>query len=179
MKLKPKAYFDLFLIVFFGAVVIGAMGFNAKARLIPLIVGLPCLTMAIAQFILDLGKGGKKGISGEEELFKGVMDKLIHQEIVKEKEGGEKKAKKESGEAKRFFTTVFWVLFFVGCLYVFGFSMAIPLFTIFFMRYKREKWILTLCTAAGLWVIIYVAFAIAAGIDLYPGLVIEMIRGTR
>ncbi len=177
MKLKPKAYFDIFLIIFFGAVVIGALGYNARARLIPLIVGLPCLTMAIAQLILDLGKGRKKGISGEEELFKGVMEKLIHQDIVKEEE--EKKEKKGSGEARRFFKTVFWILFFVACLYVFGFSIAIPFFTILFMRYKREKWVLTLCTAAGLWVLIYAAFAIAAGIDLYPGLVIEMIRGTR
>ena len=177
MKLKPKAYFNLFLIIFFAAVIIGAMGYTHKARLIPLVVGLPCLAMAIAQFILDLGKGGRKGISGEEELFRGVMEKLIHQEIVTEDE--EKKEKKDSGERKRFFQTIFWILSFVACLYVFGFSIAIPLFTILFMRYKREKWVLTLCTAAGLWVVIYVAFAIAAGLDLYPGLLIEIIRGTR
>ena len=57
MKLKAKVYFDLFIIVFFAAVIIGAMGYTRKARLIPLVVGLPCLAMAIAQTILDLGKG--------------------------------------------------------------------------------------------------------------------------
>ncbi len=177
MKLKPKACFDIFLIIFFGAVIIGAMGYTHKARLIPLVVGLPCVAMAVAQFILDLGKGGKKGISGEEELFRGVMERLIHQEIVTEE--GEKKEKEKSGENRRFFLTIFWILLFVACLYVLGFSMSIPLFTIVFMRYKKEKWLLTLSTAAGLWVVIYAAFAIAAGIDLYPGLIIEIIRGTR
>ncbi len=176
MKLKPKAYFSLFLIIFFGAVIIGAMRYNAKARLIPLVVGLPCLAMAIAQFILDLSKERKKGISGEEELFKGVMEKLIHQEIITEEE---KKEKKTLGVRKRFFMIVFWILFFVACLYVFGFSIAIPLFTILFMRYKREKWVLTLSTAAGLWILIYIAFAVAAGIELYRGLIIDLLLGVQ
>jgi hypothetical protein len=47
------------------------------------------------------------------------------------------------------------------------------------MRYKREKWVLTLSTAAGLWILIYIAFAVAAGIELYRGLIIDLLMGVQ
>ena len=51
--------------------------YTRKARLIPLVVAIPCLVISIAQFVLDLvGKGGKKGRSIEDDLFHGVMEKI-------------------------------------------------------------------------------------------------------
>ena len=175
MKLKAKSFFSLFLILFFGVVIVGALGYNPKARLIPLVIALPCLAMAIAQFILDLGKGRKRGISGEEELFREVMEKVAHQEIVIDEE--EKKEKKSSIEAKKLFNSIFWILGFSALTFLFGFLITIPLFTILFMRYKKESWRLSLSCAAGLWLSVYLSFVIAAKVTLYEGFIFRLFSG--
>ncbi|NWG75669.1 MAG: tripartite tricarboxylate transporter TctB family protein [Rubrivivax sp.] len=172
MKLKAKSFFSLFLIFFFGVVIVGALGYNPKARLIPLVIALPCLAMAIAQFILDLGKGRKRGISGEEELFREVMEKVTHQEIVINEE---KKEKKSSREARELFNSIFWILGFSALIFLFGFLIAIPVFTILFMRYKRESWWLSFSIAGGLWLSVYLSFVVAAKQTLYEGFIINFL----
>ncbi|MDI7260714.1 MAG: tripartite tricarboxylate transporter TctB family protein [Thermodesulfobacteriota bacterium] len=175
MRLKVKDFYNLFLILFFLAVIIAALGYNPKARLIPLVIALPCLGMAIAQFILDLGRGGKKGSSMEDELFQGIMKKVYHMDIsaddqVKEKKWGLEKTKRLSG-------SIFWILCFVASIFLLGFLTAIPLFTIIYMRFKRESWLLSLSCAAGLWLTVYLAFVVAAKTTLYEGLIFRLFGG--
>jgi len=175
MKLRSQSLFTLFYIFFFVFVIIGAIGYNAKARLIPLVVAIPCLAMSILQFTLDLRKQKVKGRSIEDDLFHGVMEKMIHQEVIATED--EKKGKKRSGKAKPFFKIVLWLLFFYVSVFLFGFLITIPLFTILFMRSKGERWLPTFSCAAGLWLTIYLAFVVAARISLYEGLVFRLFGG--
>ncbi len=174
MKLKSKSMFTLFYIFFFTVVIIGSMGYTRKARLIPLVVAIPCLGFSIAQFVLDQRKGGKKGRSIEDDLFHGVMEK-VHQEIIP---GGEEKEKKRGTEKTRaFFKIVGWIGVFYVSTFLFGFLVTIPLFTILFMRTRKERWITSVACAAGLWVTIYLSFAVIAKISLYEGLVFRLLGG--
>jgi hypothetical protein len=175
MKLKPKSYFTLFYILFFAVVIIGSLGYTRKARLIPLVVAIPCLGMSIAQFFIDLRKGKKKGRSIEDDLFHGVMEKVIHQEVVTEGEKEEEKTGME--KTKAFFKIIGWILIFYLSIFLFGFLIAIPLFTILFMRFERERWFLSAACAAGLWLTIYLSFSVAAKISLYDGLVFQLLSG--
>ncbi len=175
MKLKPKSYFTLFYILFFAVVIIGSLGYTRKARLIPLVVAIPCLGMSIAQFAFDLGKGRKKGRSIEDDLFHGVMEKVIHQEVVTEKEKEEEKTGEE--KTKAFFKIIGWILIFYLSIFLFGFLIAIPLFTILFMRFERERWLLSAACAAGLWLTIYLSFSVAARISVYDGLIFQLLSG--
>ena len=175
MKLRSQSLFTLFYIFFFVIVIIGAMGYNTKARLIPLVVASPCLAMSIIQFILDLRKQRGKGRSIEDDLFHGVMEKMIHQEVIVAED--EKKEKKRSGKTKPFFKIVLWLLFFYVSVFLFGFLITIPLFTILFMRSKGERWLPALSCAAGLWLTVYLAFVVAARISLYEGLVFRLFGG--
>jgi hypothetical protein len=174
MKLKPKSYFTLFYILFFAVVIIGSLGYTRKARLIPLVVAIPCLGMSIAQFVIDLGKGRKKGRSIEDDLFHGVMEKVIHQDVVTE---GEKEEKTGAEKTRGFFKIIGWILIFYLSIFLFGFLIAIPLFTILFMRFERERWFLSAACAAGLWLTIYLSFSVAAKISLYDGLVFQLLSG--
>jgi len=173
MKLRSQSLFTLFYIFFFVIVIIGAMGYNRKARLIPLVVAIPCLAMSITQFTLDLRKQRGKGRSIEDDLFHGVMEKMIHQEVIV----AEDKEKKRRGKTKPFFKIVLWLLFFYVSVFLFGFLITIPLFTILFMRSKGERWLPTLSCAAGLWLTVYLAFVVAARISLYEGLVFRLFGG--
>ena len=175
MTFRSKSFFSLFYVLFFIIVIIGALGYNSKARLIPLVVALPCLGLSIIQFALDLGKEKKRGRSIEDDLFHGVMEKMVHQEVVADDEG--KKGKKRRWEAMPFFRIIGWLLFFYVSVYLFGFLITIPLFTILFMRSKGERWILSLSCGAGLWLTIYLAFVVAARISLHEGLVFRLLGG--
>lgn len=172
MRLKAKDVYNLFFVLFFLCVIIVSFGYNPKARLIPLVIGFPCMAMAIAQFFLDLGKERKKGQSMEDELFQGVMKKVFQMEIGEDQQ--EKKKKGGSEKSRRLFESVFWILCFVALIYLFGFLIAIPFFTILYMRYKRERWVMALSCAAGLWLTVYLSFLVAAKITLYEGLVFRL-----
>jgi len=64
MTLKPKNFFSLLYVAFFAVIIVLSTGYNAKARLIPLVVAIPCLLFSVAQLIFDLlGKEKKKGRS--------------------------------------------------------------------------------------------------------------------
>ena len=176
MKLKSKSLFTLFYIAFFAAAIIGSLSYTRKARLIPLVVSIPCLGISIAQFALDLRKGGKKGRSIEDDLFHGVMEKMIHQEVVTEEQKEEKETKKRGWErSKGFFLIILWIGVFYASIFLFGFLIAIPVFTILYMRLQRERWVLSLACAAGLWLTIYLAFSVIAKIALYEGMVFRLL----
>lgn len=169
MRVKSKIFFDSFLIIFFAVVIVTALGYNRKARLIPLVIALPCLAMAIYHFFLDLKGKVEKGLSGEDELLKGIMDKV--EVTVDHKEGKEKLSPEE--KRRRFFNIVLWILGFAALIFVFGFLIAIPVFTLWFMKAKGEKWILSLSCAVGLWASIYFAFVVVAKSILYEGILFE------
>ena len=179
MKLKGKSYFSLFFIIFFAFVIIGALQYNRKARLIPLVVALPCLAMSIGQFVLDLtGKGKGKGSSIEDDLFHGVMEKLVHQEVIADDgEKKEKKGKKDRGKATALLSISLWILFFAVSIFLFGFYITIPLYTVLFMRAKGDSWKLSLSVAAGLWLTVYLSIAVAAKLSLYEGWVFQFFGG--
>ena len=164
--------FNLFIIVFFVATIITSLGYNAKARLIPLVIALPCLAMILYQFAADLlGKQKKKGISVEEELFLKTMEK-VHQEVVVEKK--EKKTDREATLA--LLNSVGWILAFVILVYLFGFLITIPLFSVIYMRAKGDSWVLSISVAAGLWLTTYLAFIIFAKISLYDALIFRLLE---
>jgi hypothetical protein len=179
MKLKGKSYFNLFFILFFLFVIIGALQYSAKARLIPLVVALPCLALAIGQFVLDLiGKEGGKGRSIEDDLFRGVMEKLVHQEVISaDEEKREKKGKKERGKAGALLSISLWIVFFAVLVFLFGFYITIPLYTVLFMRAKGDSWKLSLSVALGLWLTVYLSIAVAAKLSLYEGWVFRLLGG--
>jgi hypothetical protein len=173
MRLKPKHFFDIFLILFFAFVIITALGYNFKARLIPLVVALPCLAMAIYRFAVDLKGKEKEGLSGEDELLKDIMDKV--DVTVDHKEKKEKISSEE--KKRRFFNMAVWILGFVVLIFLFGFLIAIPVFTLLFMRYHKESWILSLSCAVGLCVSVYIAFVVIAKTILYEGLIFKFFAG--
>ena len=173
MRLKAKHFFDIFLILFFVVVIIIALGYSSKARLIPLVVALPCLAMAIYRFAVDLTGKEKEGLSGEDVLLKDIMDRV--EVAVDHKEKKEKISSEE--KRKRFFNIGVWILGFVLLIFLFGFLIAIPVFTLFFMRYHKESWILSLSCAVGLCVSVYFAFVVIAKATLYEGLIFRLFSG--
>ena len=173
MKAKTRIFFDLFLIAFFVAVVIASYQYNAKARMMPLVIAFPCLAMLAYNLISDLrGKKETKVISLEDEMFLKTMEK-VHAEVMEEKK--EKKTDRE--EAIGLLKSGAWIILYCLMIYLFGFLITIPVYTIVFMRYSEDSWTATLSTAFGLWLTIYLVFTVLAKISLYDALIFRLWEG--
>ncbi len=171
--MKAKTFFNLFMIAFFIAVIIGSYQYNTKARLMPLVIAFPCLVMSIVQLATDLrGKKKKKVLSLEDEMFLKTMEK-VHQEVVEEK----KVEKTSREEALGLLKATGWVLLYCLMVYLVGFLITIPVYTVLFMRLNDDSWLLSLSTAFGLWLTIYVTFVVLAKMSLYDALIFRLLEG--
>jgi hypothetical protein len=174
MKAKDKMeiIFGLALICFFLAVIINSYQFNVKARLMPLVIAFPCITMAAIQLASDLrGRKKKKLLSIEDEMFQKTMEK-IHVDVVEEKK--EKKTDRE--ETIALLKAGGWVVLYCLMVYLLGFLITIPLFTVIFMRSQDDSWVLALSSAFGLWLTIYLVFVVIAKISLYDALIFRLLE---
>lgn len=173
MKEKARVFFDLFLMAFFIAVIIASYQYNVKARLMPLVIAFPCLAMVVYRFVSDArGKKEKKVISLEDEMFLKTMEK-VHVEVMEEKK--DKKSDRE--EATGLLKSAAWIMLYCLMIYLFGFLITIPIYTVIFMRYSDDSWTVTLSTAFGLWLTIYLVFTVLAKISLYDALIFRLLEG--
>jgi hypothetical protein len=177
MKMKAKDKMEIFfgsvLVCFYLAVIIASYQYNHKARLMPLVIAFPCIIMAAVQLVSVLrGKKKKKVISIEDEMFQKTMDK-IHVEVMEEK-----KVKKTDREATiALLKAAGWVMLYVLMVFLFGFLITIPVYTVIFMRSQDDGWVASLSTAFGLWLTIYLVFVVLAKISLYDALIFRLLGG--
>ena len=173
MVKKGETIFNFILVVFFAVIFGISLTYNPKARLIPLLVSGISLIMSILLFLGNLLKKEKKAsLSGEDALLKSIMEKVEVEEIPAEKE---KKDLPSREKRRRLYEALFWVFGFVILIYLLGFLVAIPLFTVIFMRTKKEGWLLSLSCAAGLTALVYFAFVKLTEGDLHRGILFQII----
>ncbi len=175
MKLEGRHYFAAFWILFFAVIIITSFNYNRQARLIPLVVAIPCLAFAIYRFYVELTTGTKNnGQSGEDLILEGVKEKVAG---VSEGFRQEQKDQLDTAEKRRrFFDIVIWIGVFLLLIFTIGILYAIPIFTFGYMRSKKESWVLSLSSAAGLVAAIYFAFVVGMQTYLYEGVLTPIIR---
>lgn len=128
-----------------------ALGFPEKARLMPLMVGVPGSLLGLVQLLLE------------------IRTALAEQPQPSEKATAERR------EEGRMFLWMF--LFFLGIL-CFGFVYAAPLLVFGFLFLGKDESLLTAAAGAvGTWVVLYGVFEQWFEIQLFAGLVIERLLG--
>jgi hypothetical protein len=127
-----------------------ALGFTEKARLMPLLVGIPGTILGIVELINEMRATVKQAASGEQA------------EVVTRAERA----------------MLGWVgLFLLGIL-CFGFIYTAPVLVFAFMLAgKKETLTVALISAAGAWAVLYGFFQVAMEIPLFQGLVVEYMLG--
>ena len=175
MKLQGRHYFSLLWVLFFAGFIFISMGYTYKARLIPLVVCIPCLLFALYRFYVELmGKEEGGGVTNEDLLLQGIK------KVVEGTSEGFKQDEKEKlGKAekqRRFYDILLWIAILLALVFAVGFMIAIPVFTLAYMRIKKETWLLSTLSSIGLTVGVYVAFVIGTESYLYEGLLIPLIR---
>ncbi|MFC1893793.1 tripartite tricarboxylate transporter TctB family protein [Chloroflexota bacterium] len=62
-----------------------------------------------------------------------------------------------------------WLVGFALFIYLLGFLIAVPLYTLFYMKQRGSRWLGAFVTAVLFTAIIYIVFEVALGVILYKG----------
>ncbi len=126
-----------------------ALGFPEKARLLPLMIGIPGSVLALVQVLREL---------------RTAIDKVM--------ESDEEQRQARRNERHMF---IWMLLFFIGFL-GFGFVYAAPLLVFGFLRIgMKESLTIGVISAVATWAVLYGLFEQAFEIPLFDGLLIEWI----
>ena len=138
----------IMLAIFAGMTLIG-LSYPEKARMMPLLVGIPATIMALAQLIHDIRFPGVKTVD---------VDTAI--------------------ERRREIKMFFWLALFFAGVMGFGFVYAAPILVFAFLLFgQKESLKVALIGGAGAWVILYGVFTRLLDLFLFEGLLLPLLVG--
>jgi len=157
--LKGTFWFTLFLAVLFLAVFWISLGYNPKARFVPVVLSIP---MFLLTLYLLLGEKYPKLIAGFDGALPVSEPKTPPAAVDREV---------QVKNNKRLFALIgllFGTYIAIICI---GFLVSIPLFVIIFCRlYGKLPWLQTLLTTAIVEAILFGLFDVLLNSDLYKGI---------
>lgn len=167
MKITGKLVFSLSLALLFAYLIYLTMGYNSRARMVPLIVLVPALGFAVLQVAHDL-RDSARPKRKEQSSQAATKPEAEKEDKEKKIPGGEKQ--------RRELIAIAWLLGFFAAIILLGLTPAIPLFVLVFMRFfGRESWQLSVIFAVGCTAFVYIVFVWLLQNELYPGILLPMI----
>jgi hypothetical protein len=139
LRFSWGAVFSLALVVIFASALWQSRKFSFTAGFFPWVIGIPVLTFAAIQFVLEL-IGRSARIDPREKV---EVDIGLPQEVVNKRTAG-----------------VFaWTFGWFAGIWLFGFTVGAPLCTFIQLKIgEREKWPLALALTFTVWAFVYVIF---------------------
>lgn len=162
MKTNKRGEFilTLFFLVFFVILTLISMTYSPKARRMPLVVMVPGLLLCLALVVKETIAGRR--VSGEKQ-----------KEAPGEGDDEQASAPERTEEKKRTLIMFGWMALLVGMIWVTGFLVTIPVYTILFMRSLKETWRLSIIFGIVGFIVLYFLFVVGLRMELYPGLVYQ------
>jgi hypothetical protein len=154
---KGESILTLFFLAFFVILILTSMTYSPKARRMPLVVTVPGLVLCggwLATKAIKKRRAPKQREDGPAE-----------------KDEGKTLSTEPSAENKKMLVMFGWMVFLVGMIWVVGFLITIPVYTILFMRSMKESWRSSLLFAAFGFASLYFLFIVGLHMELYPGLI--------
>lgn len=150
MKIRPQTVFGFLVFLFFGLVIWGAWGWPVKAKLYPLVIGIPMLVMAAFHLAMDLREGSGKKISSPAS---DDLPAAIPADIQFTKEI-------DPVIARRRTLDIFaWIFGFVLAAWLVGLSWTIPPFVFLYLKVKSgEGWPLSIALTGAVWLLYWGLF---------------------
>lgn len=149
MIFSGRAATSLVMFTIFASMTLIALGFPEKARMMPLLVGVPGTLLALAQLIADL-----RAAEPDKAFKEGQVERRRERHMLA------------------------WVGAFLAGVLGFGFLVAAPLLVFAFLRFgQRESWTVAVVSGIGVWVILYAVFTRMLGLFLFEGLILSRLIG--
>lgn len=166
---KASFIFTLLLLLLVLSMVVASFGYRPKARLFPLVIGVPTLLMlvflAAAEFFPRFSKRLEVGI---ETFFGGRLSEVA--------EGGNARETSETSGWVRVGTIFGWLVLLFGLVFFAGFYVASPPFLLlFFLVEAKLSWPRALAFTLAISIPIYLIFDLGLNMSIWPGAIPEII----
>jgi len=149
MMFRGRIITSLVMLAIFAVMTAIGLGYPDKARMMPLLVGIPGTLLALAQ--------------------------LIHDMRFRETETP---TDESAGERRREIAMFGWLALFLAGIMGFGFIYAAPVLVLAFMRFgQKESWTVALAGGVGTWIILYGVFTRLLELFLFEGLLLPLLIG--
>jgi len=136
----------------FLAMTLVALGFPAKARLMPLMIGVPASLLALAQLLTELRAARRREAPAPDAVAAAAKVTRAERRMI------------------------FWVALFFAGVMAFGFLYAAPVLVFAFLYVgERERLAVALAGGIGAWVILYGIFTRLLELFLFEGFVIKVL----
>jgi hypothetical protein len=157
-KITPSAYFLIVVIVVMVVFFVTSAGYDAlKVKLMPMAMSGFTVIMALVALVIDLKAGEKSIMPTDDE-----GDVIEDEEILKT-------------PLSAYFKSFAWMAWAVLGVYFLGFIVAFPLWIAVYMGKNGYALWIGIVTGAGYMAIIYLIFTTGFQVDLYPGLIGDLI----
>lgn len=157
MRLKPSTYFALSIMVVMMFVIGKALTFRYfQSAFLPVLVGGLVFILAGLQ------------------VWRENQGKEVTKTEGKPKVGGEEIVYTEGIGLGTFAA---WFLGFCLAVYLLGHLIAVPLFSLSYVKWRGKNWVIAIAAAACITAFIYLLFPFAFKTELYPGLITELVFG--
>ncbi len=157
MKVRSGPLFALVLLLLFAGALFICREWSVKARLFPLLIVVSGIGLSAWVLRSEISAARspekRKGMPKEDDQRAAL------------------RADKRKATPKSEGMMILWVLALLGMILVFGYWVAIAVFTPFFMSlFGRETWKVVAIYSAGIWLGIYIVFTIGMHVPLYGGI---------
>ena len=153
MKLRRgygRLILDAGFVLVFVYFLIEALTYNRLARMVPVVVAIPILILCLVLFFTDLKKYRDKSSDEKHTTQTG---------------------KKANVTTRKEIETFLWVIGFAIGIWLVGYHITIPVFTLLFTRFVgKDSWKIAIGLAVGAEAFVYGIFVTVVKIYLYPGL---------
>lgn len=154
MTLNGRIVTTLVMLTVFAGMSVMATGYPAKARFLPLLVGIPGTVMCLAQLLVDIRRTlQERAVAGAARTGDAV-------------------------EWRREAKMLLWLGIFFAGIVAFGFLYAAPVIVAAYLKLaEKESWVTSLAAGLGAWLILYVVFVRLLELYVFEGLVTPLIIG--
>jgi putative tricarboxylic transport membrane protein len=158
IRFGPKPLFALAVIAVLAIALWQSRNFGFRAGLFPWVIGTPTLILAFGQLARDL-YGKKKKPSDLPEV--GEAPEEIEPEVAR----------------KRTISIITWTIGFFVAIWLLGFSYAVPLTILLYLKFAGENWFITASVTFFSWLFYWSLFEKMLNVPFPEGLLITLIKG--
>ena len=158
IQFGPRALFSIVVIVILALALWQSRNFGYRAGLFPWVIGTPTLLLAFGQLVRDLYGKTKKSFSIPEI---GEVQVEVAPEV----------------ERKRTISIILWTIGFFLAIWLLGFSYAVPLTILLYLKLNGENWFITTSVTFFSWLFYWSLFEKMLNVPFPEGLLITLITG--
>jgi putative tricarboxylic transport membrane protein len=158
LQFDRRVVFTVCVVILLALALWQSRNFGVRAGLFPWVIGTPTLLLALFQLAKDLR--GHKKVSGPAFEVEGAVE--VSSAVA----------------SRRTWTILGWTVGFFIAIWLLGFSYAVPLTMVLYLKLAgREKWLITAVMAFGTWVFFYLLFERMLSVPFPDGLIFSLFKG--